>query len=143
METDRRQFVRHPGELPLVYRRTENDTSHDSRLCDVAPGGICIECQEPFDPGTELLLSIPAIAGDRAFRGRVVWSNRSAPGERSYQVGLCFPSDGDAFRARMIEQICQIESYRRRIESREGRRLSADDAAREWIERHAADFPSL
>lgn len=44
---------------------------------------------------------------------------------------------------RMIEQICHIEHYRKEVERQEGRRLSSQDAADEWISRYAGDFPEL
>lgn len=46
----------------------------------------------------------------------------------------------DQFLARMESQCFQIDRYRWRISSTEGRTLSEDEAAREWIERYAADF---
>ena len=77
---------------------------------------------------------------DPAFRARVrvVWCRRT---ERGYRIGARFADAEDAFRARMVEQLCAIEDYRRRALEREGRHLSAEAAAHEWIERFADDFP--
>jgi len=47
------------------------------------------------------------------------------------------------FRLRMIEQICQIEHYRKEVKLVEGRDLSAEEAASEWISRYASDFPPI
>jgi len=41
---------------------------------------------------------------------------------------------------RMIEQACHIEHYRK-VWSEKGRQLSAEEAAKEWIEQYAAAFP--
>ena len=41
----------------------------------------------------------------------------------------------------MIEQICHIEHYRHEIEQVEGRKLNSEEAAREWIQRYASEFP--
>jgi hypothetical protein len=46
----------------------------------------------------------------------------------------------DQFLARMESQCFQIDRYRWRVRSTEGRILSEDEAAREWIEQYAADF---
>jgi len=46
----------------------------------------------------------------------------------------------DAFTARMLEQIWQIINYQNRLEQ-EGRVLSIEEAAFEWIDRYAALFP--
>jgi hypothetical protein len=41
----------------------------------------------------------------------------------------------------MVEQVCHIEEYRRTVQRLEGRELSAEEAAFEWIHRFAAQFP--
>jgi len=46
----------------------------------------------------------------------------------------------DQFLARMESQCFQIDRYRWQVRSTQGRILSEDEAAREWIERYAADF---
>ena len=46
----------------------------------------------------------------------------------------------DRFLARMESQCFQIERYRWEVRRTEGRLLSQDEAAREWIQRYAADF---
>ncbi|MOA51515.1 hypothetical protein D3C78_1746750 [compost metagenome] len=45
------------------------------------------------------------------------------------------------FRARMVEQICHIEHYRRKQERELGAPLPAERTALEWIAQHAANFP--
>ena len=69
---------------------------------------------------------------------RVAWC-RLRDGE--YELGLSFIDPDDAFRARMVEQICHMEHYRRQVHETEGRSLTTEEAAREWIERNAARFP--
>jgi hypothetical protein len=41
----------------------------------------------------------------------------------------------------MVEQICHIEHYKREVAEREGRELSGQQAAKEWIAKYAASFP--
>ena len=43
----------------------------------------------------------------------------------------------------MIEQICHIEHYRAEVEGKEGRELSSQEAAKEWISSYAGDFPAI
>ncbi len=50
------------------------------------------------------------------------------------------PDASDAFVARMQAQCKQIEAYRLDVNRREGRCISLDQAAREWIERYAHEF---
>jgi hypothetical protein len=42
----------------------------------------------------------------------------------------------------MVEQICHIERYRNDVAQREGRQLTAEEAALEWISRYASSFPN-
>ena len=46
----------------------------------------------------------------------------------------------DSFSERMEAQCCQIRRYRREVIRKEGRQLSPDEAALEWIERYADTF---
>jgi hypothetical protein len=43
----------------------------------------------------------------------------------------------------MVEQICHIEDYRQSVCRVEGRQLSAEEAAVEWIAQYAAQFPDI
>ena len=63
--------------------------------------------------------------------------------DEGYEVGVEFVMPDDEYRARMVEQLCYIEHYKRRVQAREGRELSGEQAAREWIEKYAAHFPDL
>ena len=49
-------------------------------------------------------------------------------------------SSEEAFRLRMESQCCRIREYRLAILREDGRLLSPDEAALEWIERYAATF---
>jgi hypothetical protein len=49
-------------------------------------------------------------------------------------------SGAEAFRARMESQCERIKQYRMAMLREDGRLLSPDEAALEWIERYAATF---
>ena len=63
------------------------------------------------------------------------------PQDGAYQVGIEFLKDQDRYTMRMVEQVCHIEAYRHRLLEQEGRQLTAAEAAREWIQLYAKDFP--
>ncbi len=44
--------------------------------------------------------------------------------------------------ARMVEQICHIEQYKNEILKAEGRQLDSKQAALEWIQKFASEFPN-
>ena len=50
------------------------------------------------------------------------------------------PMSDEQFRARMLAQCQEIKQYRLTVERREGRCLSLNQAAVEWISRHAESF---
>ena len=58
-----------------------------------------------------------------------------------YLIGVEFLDAQDDYRARMVEQICHIEHYKKEVLEREGRLLSGEQAAHEWIHKYAQDFP--
>ena len=41
----------------------------------------------------------------------------------------------------MVEQVCPIEQYRHEMLKNEGRTLSSEEAALEWIQKYAPQFP--
>lgn len=134
-----RHFVRHPSEIPVDVRVINERTCHTSHSRNVSAGGLCCDIAQALPVGALVDYRIPHIAEDYLGCGRVVWCQRHCQG---FRVGIEFSNEQDAYRARMVEQLCQIECYRRRVAQTEGRQLSGEQAAAEWIERHAADFDS-
>jgi hypothetical protein len=41
----------------------------------------------------------------------------------------------------MVEQVAYIESYKKQVREREGRTITGEQAAFEWIARYADSFP--
>lgn len=132
----RRKYIRHPVDVPLEVEHVPEDQG--SQVADVSFGGLSFHCAQSHRPGTELLLRIPYLEPPFETRARVAWRRRENDG---YRIGVRFLAADDAFRTRMVEQVCAIESYRKEVYRREGRNLSTAEAAQEWIERNAARFP--
>lgn len=132
----RRRYIRHPVDVPLEVESVPGD--HGSRVSDVSFGGLSFLCAQSHRPGTELVLRIPYLEPSFEVRARVAWRRRESGG---YRIGVRFLAEDDAYRSRMVEQICAIESYRNEVRDREGRDLTSAEAAQEWIERYASRFP--
>lgn len=132
---ERPRFIRHPVEIPLRCRRLVRRATD---LVDLEYGGLHFIRREPFAPATKLVLLVAVLGEEHRFCAQVLWCREL--GER-HEITVGFSAREDAFRARMIEQFCQIECYRRRMRVMQGRDLSPDAAAREWVERFAAHFP--
>jgi hypothetical protein len=71
-------------------------------------------------------------------KARVVWCSAC---EGGFELGVEFLAAEDAFRARMVEQVCYIEQYKKMVYQTEGRLLTAEEAAMEWIGKYASQFP--
>jgi hypothetical protein len=139
---DMRRFIRHPAGIPIEIRMcapgSEPRVPDLRRVLDVSLGGIAFQFFHALERGSNVLLRIPSVRPVFESVARVVWCR---PSEDGFTVGVEFLHAHDEFRARMVEQVCQIETYRQRILKEERRALSADDAAREWITKFADQFP--
>jgi len=139
-----RKFIRHPADVPiqvtLDWVEDEDDEDADQTITNVSLGGLAFNSSKPLEVLQRVRISIPVLQQENHLVGNVVWCDKSNSG---YEIGVEFEHSRDAFRLRMIEQICHIEHYRKEVEQREGRKLSSQEAAREWISKYAGDFPAL
>ena len=133
-----REFIRHPTDTPIKYRIQDSTTIGINNLRNISVGGLCFRSSVPLVEGIQLILSIPIIKPAFKAKGVVAWCNKTEDG---FDVGVIFFDSDTEYRARMVEQICQIEHYRKDIQHREGRIISAEKAAEEWIEKYASEFP--
>lgn len=136
-----RRFIRHPTGIPIEVRVNGSvalPVPDLRRVLDVGLGGIAFEFFHALEPGATIVLRIPAVRPPFESVARVVWCR---PAGRGFRVGAEFLHEQDEFRARMVEQVCEIERYRQRVREDDQRELSAEEAAQEWIEKFAARFP--
>lgn len=133
-----RLYLRHPTDIPIRYRLTDVVAHHSDYLRNIGHGGLCFHSRIPMVPGVridiEIAIARPVFKAD----GVVVWCNENDDG---FDVGVCFEGAETDYRVRMVEQVCQIEHYRHEVLRTEGRELTSDAAAMEWIEKDAADYP--
>jgi hypothetical protein len=135
----RRTFIRHPSDIPIEVTATRNNLPRNTHLRNMSLGGIAFSSHREHRKGDQVLLRIPII--DPAFKAvcEVMWCHHDGI---SYEVGARFSRDDDLYRLRMVEQLCHIEHYHRQVEAQTGRKLSANEAAQEWIAEHAGEFPT-
>ncbi len=138
-----RQYIRHPTDIPIEVRSAQADNNLEARSRNVSVGGLAFLSRLPLTPESIIDLRINSVSPPFETRARVIWCLPSGDGAKdgSYDVGVSFLDAGDAFTARMVEQVCHIESYRKHVAEAEHRALSSQEAAREWIARFAAAFP--
>jgi hypothetical protein len=135
-----RQFLRHPTDIPIAYRLGRGLAGQSRPLRNVGHGGLCFVSTLAIAPGAEIQIEIEVAEPTFRAEGLVVWC-RPSPGDGDYEVGVRFDGVETEYAVRMVEQVCQIEHYRREVERCEGRTLGSQEAAMEWIERYAARFP--
>jgi hypothetical protein len=134
-----RAFIRHPSDIPIELAIERRSSPASCKLQNVSLGGVSCEFTEFLEVGTVVRIRVPAVRPPFESKGMVVWCHRH--GDR-FEVGIEFMEAEDAFRARMVEQVCYIEHYKREVHTREGRVLSGQEAALEWIAKYASDFPN-
>jgi c-di-GMP-binding flagellar brake protein YcgR len=105
---------------------------------NVSKGGLSFVSEEEIPVGSNIEIRIAAVDPPFEAKARVVWVKGEDEG---YCIGVQFLDAADAFRSRMVEQVCAIERYRRQVEHEEGRVLTQAEAAEEWIARYAGRFP--
>jgi len=132
-----RRFIRHPSDIPIEVRR-DNQSRAKPALRDVSHGGLCFRVPEPVAVGDLVTVRIALTRPAFEVEARVIWC---LPDGLAWQVGVQFLDPNDQFRARMVEQICHIEQYRREQRERAGRQLTSHEAALEWIAKFAHAFP--
>jgi hypothetical protein len=139
-----RKYIRHPADVPIQvasdWTELEFDEASEQTLTNVSLGGLAFISPDPLEVLHRVRIGFPILNLDTFLVGKVVWCEES---EEGYEIGLEFESSKDVFRLRMIEQICHIEHYRKEVAQVEGRDLSTQEAAEEWISKYASDFPAL
>ncbi len=135
---DPRKFIRHPSEIPIEVGAVGQLAHGARRASDIGLGGLAFCCDSALERGLEVEIRIPFVRPPFEMNGRVAWCRACGA---SFELGVEFLVQDDAFRARMVEQVCHIEKYKAEIFAAEGRVMNSEEAAVEWIGKFAADFP--
>ncbi|MBN0988265.1 PilZ domain-containing protein [Amphritea pacifica] len=135
-------YLRHPAEIPILLSTAQE--SQPLNFCyplnrEFSPAGLSCLSEAYISPGSTIEISTPLSHPSLSATGHVIWCQQEQPG---FLLGIGFDDPDQAFSVRMIEQVCQIESYRLK-QHRRGRQLSSEQAAVEWIRLHAADFAAI
>lgn len=137
-----RKFIRHPSDIPIEYCLTEVPICQKDSIANVSTGGLSFHSQCFVKPDQWLLLRIPVDGRYFEMKAQVKWCE-VCESNSGFYVGVQFSDSSQAFSARMVEQICHIEHYKNKIKEKEGRILSGEQAAAEWIEKFAESFPTI
>lgn len=145
-----RKYIRHPSDIPINFCINDTEPPVPHVVKDVSVGGLCFSSNKPLPKGTRIHIHIPLVLQALKSSGEdntsshfdadgiVAWCRRERD---SYAVGVQFADASTQFGLRMVEQVCHIEHYRFDVLQAEGRVLTSEEAAQEWVERYAAEFP--
>ncbi len=136
-----RSYIRHPSDIPIEYQvDTDEPRAGRERLNNIGNGGLSFSSRRALAVGSVIVIRISHLQPAFEIRGEVAWCRPEGEG---YAIGVSFLEADDRFRVRMVEQVCHIEHYKAEVLANEGRALSGEQAAREWISRYAGSFPVL
>lgn len=109
------------------------------RSNDVSKGGLSFKTSRKLSSDDIVDIMIPIVKPRFSAKAKVAWCKKNG---KYFNVGVQFLNRRDHFRARMVEQICYIEQYKKKVLKRENRHLTTEEAAREWIRSYAGKFPT-
>lgn len=133
-----RGTTRHNTSIPVDLQINGKGAQLSSlRVANISAGGLGIYAPSAVATGTPVTLNFCDTWPDYVIRGDVAWCLDEPQG---YHLGIEFQHANEAFKARMLAQFGQIQRYRSSVRQNEGRRLTTDQAAREWIDLYAEAF---
>lgn len=135
-----RKYIRHPSDIPIEVENQNVNSHVTESLVNVSLGGLSFQSQEKQELGKLIRIKISLVDPPFETTGKVVWCR---PNDGDYEIGVKLLDINDAYRARMVEQVCHIEHYKRQVLEKEGRALTGQEAAMEWIRKYANSFPKI
>lgn len=138
VEVAMREYIRHPADIPIEFQKDSPGTGHNETLANISQGGLAIHSHTALEVGEVILIRIPLHLPAYQARARVAWCHPSGVG---FEIGAELLDPDEAFRTRMVEQLCYIEHYKQMVLRTQGRQLNGQEAALEWISKYAEQFP--
>ena len=134
-----RQYTRYASDMPIACRRDDNRTRERKYLQNIGQGGLCFYSRARLNKGTVISIEIPVNTPVFRSDGVVVWCKGQDPND--YEIGVQFQDLTIESGARIIEEICHIEKYKQDAFEKDGRKLTSEEAAAEWISTHIELLP--
>lgn len=134
-----RRYVRQSTNLPVAVSAQSAviEASGEAAMKSLSQGGLSCQLPTAVSIGTIVKIEIASVSPPYSGMGEIVWCQQC---DEYFEVGVRFTDTEEAFKARMVQQVCQVERYRKRVFEQEGRLLDAEQAAAEWIEKYAENF---
>lgn len=102
----RNGFIHHPQQFPLEAKRLRSWGRASRMETPTGDIGLSFVSRKYIPTGSEMELSIPLRGDVQKFHGHVVLVREIVGG---YEIGVWLASADEASRARLVEQICELE----------------------------------
>ncbi|MCP5416307.1 MAG: PilZ domain-containing protein [Chromatiaceae bacterium] len=120
-----RQFVRQTTNIPFKFKLKSMIGEHEHQLKNISQGGLCFRGCGWIEPGTELCLCIPFAKDPCHLNGKIAWCHIAD--QSQYEIGIQFE---ESLEIPALQQIDQIELYKRLLDQGCGERVTSEDAGR-------------
>ena len=131
------RYLRHAAQVPIAWREIPRHLARAGEIEAAAGVGLRFLSSRPARAGA-LIEATLTVAGEACrFRGSV---RQVRPLGHRFEIAMRLAGPEHALRARLAEQACRIEVYRRSLSRRARQPVGIEHAAREWVERYAARF---
>lgn len=138
---EKRSFIRHPIHTPLQLHIPTEAAPIPSEAVDLSLGGLSFLWRNRLPRGENINLDILIKEKIFSINARVVFSKEDRKTGK-YRTGVCFVDRPSAFKARIAEEALEIIEYRKNLSKELGRSVTEEEAAKKWVQRFAAEFPT-
>ena len=132
-----RRYIRHSTDLPVDISLSHVVPRGREYLRNISRGGLRFRSTIALEPGRGIRVGIPVSQPVFETQGVVAWCQPANDGKPGFEVGVHFddlhPVIGDG----LMDRICHIEQYKHEVWLRDGRWLTGEEAALEWLQQQA------
>lgn len=137
-----RAYIRHPSKVGIQVSPLSMREQLNLEINNISMGGLSFDSNVSFYKDTVVKLKIPSIKPVFKVNAIIRWCREQSDKQgNSYELGVEFLDNDDAFKVRMIEQVCHISEYRKELQEKLGKRVTWNQASEEWISKHGGSFP--
>ena len=137
-----RAYIRHPSKVGIQVTPLSTREQLNLEINNISQGGLSFDSNVSFFKDTVVKLKIPSVKPVFKVNAIIRWCREQSDKQGSpYELGVEFLDNDDAFKVRMIEQVCHIAEYRKDLHELLGKRVTWTQAYQEWISKNGGSYP--
>jgi hypothetical protein len=137
MSTSLRFFKRCRSNLPVDIKIGDVAYQEKDFLNDISLGGLSFKSKVNIEQGKVVDITIPLTYPVFQTVGKVIWSKKM---NDHFNVGVKFVLPNNRPTVEAVEQVCDIEQYKKEIMEKDGKTLSSEDAAIRWLKGYIEEY---